>query len=232
MRRLIGTVVVLIAVLVGLDRLAVVVAQSRVAANIRTSQHLSSTPKVTIHGFPFLTQLFGGTYHDIEASLDDVRRGSLRLSRIDVHLRRAHVPFGDVIKGHVSSVPVDEVDGTVTVGYVDLAAADNSGLTLTYDGKGGVRVEGTVRVAGAGVSAAAAGQLSVGNGRIRVTVDNVTVGGQPAPAPLAAAVQRAFAFSVGVPSLPFNIEFRSVRATAHGIVITVVGHRITLRSLG
>jgi hypothetical protein len=231
MRRIVGTVVVLIAVLAGLDRVAVLYAQSRVAANIRVSQQLSGTPHVTIHGFPFLTQLFGGTYDDIEASMSDVHRGSLTLTRIDVHLHRAHVPFGDVMSNSVNSVPVERIDGTVTIGYADLADAGRTGLTLAYDGKGGVRVTGTVRAGGAGITAEATGRIATEGRRIAVTVDHVTVAGQPAPAAVAAAVRQTFSFSVALPSLPFDIELRSVQATARGIVVAAVGHGITLRAL-
>jgi hypothetical protein len=230
MRRLVGVVVVLLALLVGLDRVAVVYAQSRVAANIRVSQRLSQTPHVTIHGFPFLTQLFGGTYNDVEASLNAVHRGSLTLTRIDVHLHRAQVPFGDVISNNVKRVPVERIDGTVTIGYADLATAGQSGLTLRYDGKGGVRVAGTVRVGGASIGADATGRIVVEGRRITVTVDNVTVGGQPAPAAVALAVRQTFSFSVALPTLPFGIELRSVRATPGGIVVTAVGTGITLRA--
>jgi hypothetical protein len=231
MRRLVGTVVVLLAVLVGLDRVAVLYAQNRVATNIRVSQRLTGAPHVTIHGFPFLTQLFGGTYNDIEASLSDVRRGSLTLTRVDVNLHHADVPFGDVMGSRVNSVPVERIDGTVTIGYADLADAGQSGLTLTYDGKGGVRVTGTVRVGGAGISAEATGRIATDSNRIAVSVDNVMVAGQPAPAAVSAAVRQTFSFSVALPALPFDIELRSVRATARGIVVAAVGHRITLRAL-
>ena len=229
MRRFIATSVVLIAVLVGVDRLAVLCAQSRVATNVRISQQLSQDPDVTIHGFPFLTQLFGGTYDDIEASLHDVRRGSLRIASIDIHLRRAHVPFSDVVSDSVDRVLVERLEGTVTIGYTDLAA--RTALTLTYNRAGGVIVTGTVRVGGTAINAEADGRIAIEGRRITVGVENVRVGGEPAPAAVEAVARRSFAFSVNVPTLPFAIELHSVRATARGIEITATGKRVVLRAL-
>lgn len=42
--------------LVVVDRIAEAVAARRLAATVQTSQHLASRPRVTIRGFPFLTQ--------------------------------------------------------------------------------------------------------------------------------------------------------------------------------
>jgi hypothetical protein len=64
-----------------------------------------------------------------------------------------------------------------------------------------------------------------------VAVENVRVGGAPAPAAIEAAVRQSFAFSVDVPALPFGIELHSVRATAKGVQITATGRQVTLRAL-
>src|SRR5438270_2123442 len=148
MRRLLLLVVLLLAILFGIDRAALVYAQHRIAIDARGSEHLSSTPAVHIRGFPFVTQVFGGTYRNVEVAIDDLRRGSLALRRVDVHLRNADVPFADLVSGRVTSVPVETVDGTVLVGYGDMTSAARNGLTLSHAGDDTVRTVGTVTVGG------------------------------------------------------------------------------------
>ena len=198
---------------------------------MRDTEHLASTPSVKIHGFPFLPQLASGRYRDVEVDVHDFRRGSLTLRSIDVHLRHAYVPFTDVVGGSVSRVPVDEIDGTVVIGYADITSAARNGLTLSYAGHDTVRVIGSVTVGGAHLDAIGTGQVLYQGGQLRVVVDNVSVNGHSAPAAVAAVARPAFTFAVGLPTLPFRIELRTLRMTSSGVAITAVGHRITLRAL-
>ena len=55
------SLVLLVVLLVVADRLAARVAGQVVADRIKASQHLTTTPKVSVKGFPFLTQLWRAT---------------------------------------------------------------------------------------------------------------------------------------------------------------------------
>jgi hypothetical protein len=232
MRRLVGAVVIGVALLVGIDRVAVLWAQHEVAVTVRDSQRLSSTPKITIHGFPFLTQLVGGDYSDVEAALTDIERRPLTLSHIDVHLRHAHVPFSDVLGNNVDRVPVERIDGTARISYADLTRATGRSLTLRPEGRDSFRVSGGVNVAGRGVAASGIGSVSLDNRQIVVRVHDVTIDGKPAPDALVVAVERALSFTVTVPTLPFDIQLTSVRITSGAVEISVVARNVTLRTIG
>ena len=122
MRRLLIAVVALVAVLVVADRVAVIAAQRDVARRIEVDQHLSDAPSVTIGGFPFLTQLIGGTYDDVTVELRGLHVSGVRVSRLTAHLHGAHVSFHDVVTQHVSRVPIDRATAQVVLTYADLDA--------------------------------------------------------------------------------------------------------------
>jgi hypothetical protein len=228
-RRLIGLVVVLLALALGADRLGVLYAEHRVEAALQNAEGLPSDTDVTIHGFPFLTQVLRGKYDDIEVTVKPLQaRGSVKVTRIHVHLRGAHVSLSDTVNSDVRSVPVDRVDGSVLISYADLARAAGNAVTLSFAGAGAVRVTGGVSVAGTRVDASGVGRVRFANNRIIFTVDGVTVDGRPAPAAVTGAVRQSLGFSVRLPSVPFHIELGSVRATADGLVVSASARRITL----
>lgn len=68
LRILLIIAVVLGGIFVLVDRLAVNFAEGEVADRLKSTENLSTTPDVSINGFPFLTQIAGG-------SLDEVRIG-------------------------------------------------------------------------------------------------------------------------------------------------------------
>lgn len=161
MRRLIILVVVLSGLAVGADRLAVVAAQRVVAERVQADAHLAARPDVTIGGFPFLTQAFGGRYDEVTVVAHDVKAGDVVISEVRTRLRGVHVSLGDVLSQSVSSVPVDRADARLRVGYdalrVDVAqqlggaaqqavdaqlftGADVQGNTLVLHTRAGVEV--------------------------------------------------------------------------------------------
>src|SRR6266487_3442180 len=74
LRNTIIVVVALLVVLVGLDRLAVFYVQGRIASEIQ-NQGFPSKPDVTVHGFPFLTQVVSRHFQDVTISSKPVKEG-------------------------------------------------------------------------------------------------------------------------------------------------------------
>ena len=228
MRRIITTIVVLVALFVLVDRLTVLYAQHRVAVTVRHTEHLASTPDVKIHGFPFLTQLVRQRFGDVEVVVNGFTRGGrVTVDRIDVHLHDARVNLGDALGGGATRVPVKRVDGIVTIKYASLNRA-HDGLTFSYAGAGAVRVTGGVSIAGQRITASAtAGMVLISDG-LSVAVNTVTGAGTLATAAVDAAVRRAFGVSTALPTLPFHFTLKSVRATSAGVEISGSATNVTL----
>src|SRR6266511_3481877 len=101
---------VLLALALVADRVAVRVAQSAVATRMQSDLKLPDKPAVRVHGFPFLTQLFGGRYDDVEVTARGVTAQQFTDLTVYAKLRGLHVPFSEVVSGE--SV---RVAGTLTV---------------------------------------------------------------------------------------------------------------------
>ena len=211
MRRILIVVAAVVALLVVLDRLAVVAADRVVAARIQTQEHLQSRPSVSIGGFPFLTQAIGGKYDDVTLTVHDFRRSVVPVDTISVTLHGVHVPVRSVFSQHLSSVPVDSATARVLLSYANLNAyLQPKGVTASAAGDGRIRLTGSVTVAGQKLSAS-------GTATIDVTSDSLVL-------------RAANAISIAVPlaGLPFGIALQSAKATNQGITVTATAQGLVL----
>jgi LmeA-like phospholipid-binding len=202
MRRLVVSVVVLVALLIGLDRLAVHVAEDLVAKRIQTEQHLSSRPDVSIGGFPFLTQAIAGRYDDVTLTVHGLSAARLRVRTVTAHLSGVHLSLGDVIARRVGSVPVDHASASVLVAYADLDTflADRH-ITVARGAGGRARVTGAVTVAGHTVSVSAQAAVSVSDTAVVLTTD------------------QGLDVTIPLPGLPFGLRLVSASADATGLTV-------------
>lgn len=207
MRRLLVVLLVLVALFVGLDRLAAYGAERVVAQRLQSSEGLAAPPDVRIAGFPFLTQAFAGDYRSVSASVRDLRRDGLTVSRVTVHLDGVHVPLSSVLHQSVSRLPVDRADGQVLVTYADINAfLAGRGLTVAPALGGQVHITGS------------AGPLRVSvDVAPRVAGDSVVLAGG------------GVSVALQLPQLPFHVQLTGVQATSSGLLVAASAHDLVLR---
>jgi hypothetical protein len=207
-KRLLFTVVVVLALLTVADRIAVRVASSRVADEVQSSQHLAAAPTVSIHGFPFLTQAFNGRYDDIEVTSRGLVRGRIVASSVTASLRGVRLALGDALGGSLPAVPVDRARLTATLAWDALENASGEPVRLSAARGGGVHVVTTV----SGRTFGFTSDPAVERGEL-VLVPRDVAG-------------RTIRF--GVPALPFGLRLAGVRVLPAGLQISAVGSRVTL----
>ncbi|MBV9292250.1 MAG: DUF2993 domain-containing protein [Frankiales bacterium] len=210
MRRLVVTLLVLFAVLVVADRLAVSAAQRDVAQRLQVEQHLDHRPDVSIRGFPFLTQLVGGRYDEVDVTVRGLHAGPLAVSRVVAHLHGVHVSLGDVVRQHVSRVPIDRASAEVVLSFGDLNTfllsrqsariSAAGGKVHLSDDFGGLHVDLTLP--------------------IEVRGDAIVIRGS-GPLP-----------DLTIPSsgLPFHLRLDSVQVGRNGLVVTGSAAGLVLRT--
>lgn len=227
-RLLIVLFAVIVVLLVIADRVLAAVAGHVVASKIRDDESLSSTPDVTIHGVPFLTQAFGGDYSDVTVVAKDVRRDGVTISRLSADLYDVHLGLSAALHGNVSSVPVDRTVATVTEEYGDLDSyLSSKHLTVTYAGGDQVKVSGPVSLAGQSLQASGTGKVSLSSNRIEVTLQTATVAGVSS-----SAAAGLLAFSVPLTGLPFGISLTAVTVSSAGVSLQGHSGRIVLGHAG
>lgn len=219
MRTLLVVLLVLAGLLVLADRVAVGIAEDRIAGELADRGGLVGTPDVGIAGFPFLTQAVGGRYDDVRLSLDAGQLAEAPGTTADVSLRGVRVPLSGVLSGSVREVPVDRIDGTATLSYDLLAGELGGDATLAPEGDG-LRITRTVEVLGYTLPLTAAGTVSLDGDRLVIDVEQAAGAGVEVPRFLVSQVSDLLDLRYRV-SLPFGLRLTGVAPGADGVEVRV-----------
>ncbi|MBL7489866.1 LmeA family phospholipid-binding protein [Frankia sp. AgB1.9] len=246
-------VLVLLVLAIPVDRIAahVAVGQMRkqvdtaVAANLKPGQQPPIVRKVSIGGFPFLTQVLFGKFKDIGVSLEDIptTADGPKIASVDAHLRGVHVPFTDAISNKVGKVPVDNVAATVVLNYDDLNKFLDTDKTFhlhltPVDGGKQVKVTGKTTLdvpvigsllGGQSGTFSGTGAFNVQNNKLFINPTGLSfdVGGIGANVPI--PKQLGAAIPIPLPdNLPFSLTVVSAGSTATGLSVTATAKNVVL----
>ncbi|MER5972477.1 DUF2993 domain-containing protein [Streptomyces sp. NPDC002055] len=140
-------VVVAMAFLVVADRWAVLYAEQKTQEKLKDSLHLATEPDVTVHGFPFLTQVADKRLDKVDIAIPDVAADRVSLARVEASASDVQLQ-GDLptsIKGAV----IGRMQGSVLLSFDDLnRELGSSQVRFTEMGRSSVRAEGSLPVAG------------------------------------------------------------------------------------
>jgi hypothetical protein len=223
-------VVILGGLFVAADRIAVSVAQNKAAERAQITEGLSSKPKVSIEGFPFLTQAAFGKLDDVKIKAHDIAAGgggqTLRIESFDADLHG--VKFSNGYRRAVA----DTADGIAFVTFADLSKAAPPGVTVSAapsgaDGKARVKLTGTIP--GIGTKISVLSEVSVKGG------STIVLHAQSLPKELTALglednVRRQIDFERELTHLPAGIGLTSVSTTPDGISVAAAGKNVVLAS--
>jgi hypothetical protein len=220
------TIVVLVAILVGLDFGARAVAESVVASKIE-QQGLSSKPAVTIHGFPFLTQLASKNLRLVTITASNVTDGPVTITTLSAAASAIRLNSYEFSGGTIGSV-----SGTALISFASLgntletqlgslgSVLHGTGLQLTEAGPDEVRATLNLVV----TSASATWRVS------RLSGDALSVqlvGSSGVPESLLGSIQY---LKLQLPKLPLGLAINSVAVTPSGVVGDVSGHDVPFGS--
>jgi hypothetical protein len=199
-----------------LDRVALGLAEDKVATELASRGGLHGTPEVDITGFPVLTQAVGGRYEDVRISATADQLGQPEGTRADLALHGVHVPVSAVLSGSLSEVPVDRIDGTATLSYALLAAQLGEDAELSAEGNR-LRITRTVEVVGRQLRLTAVGEVTLDGSDLVVDVQEATGAGVEVPGFLLDRATDLLDLRYAVPALPFGLQLTSVRPGAAGV---------------
>ncbi|WP_329134856.1 DUF2993 domain-containing protein [Streptomyces sp. NBC_01476] len=219
-------VVILGGLFVVADRIAVHVAESKAAERAQSSEGLATRPKVSIEGFPFLTQVAGGKLHDVTITADDIATGDGQQAvRIDTFHADLH---GVKLSGDFTRAVADTADGSAFITYADLTKSAPKGITVGYGGtdKNG---RAMVKLTGSFMQS----QLSVLS---QVTVrgaDQIGLHAEGLPKAFTALgledqVRQQIDFTTQLTHLPSGISLTDVTTGPEGITVAAAGKDVVL----
>ncbi|GLH97444.1 LmeA family phospholipid-binding protein [Phytohabitans aurantiacus] len=239
-RRVLTVLIVLLIVLLGLvavaDRVGASMAERVIGDEIKqelVAQGLeTSSPEVSVGGFPFLTQVLAGEYESISIRLRDVE-GTLegegvRLPRLDVEARTVTAPL-DTLRTQQGEITAGTVQGTAIVAYASVIALINQpGLQLS-ERDGVLSVTAPLQVLGQEVTVKGNAELSVREGRVQVSFVNLSAEGAPqGTEELVNAYARDISLNLALPEMPFQLELQDVKAQSDGLAVTAAAQNVPL----
>jgi hypothetical protein len=214
------TVVVLLAILIGVDFAAKAYAEGQMASQVQ-QQGFPKKPDVTIEGFPFLTQVIGHDLQNVKLSSTDVKEGPITISSINATMTGVH------LNSSFNSGTIDHLTGIATITFAELSNAmsaqagglgDLAGAGLKLSGAGPNDVKATLDLVIA--SGSATWRVTTpGNNKLNIHL----VSSSGLPGDLLGAVSD---MSITLPSLPLGLKIQSLKVTPTGIVGTIGGRNI------
>ncbi|GGW14602.1 LmeA family phospholipid-binding protein [Streptomyces capoamus] len=240
LRILLIVVVILGALFVVVDRVAVHFAEGEAADKLKATENLAATPDVDIKGFPFLTQVAGGSLDDVEVKIKNYEAATGKPGKtIRVDDLKADMK-GVAFSGDYSSATAATATGTATVSYAELlktAKAEPTevapgvtarivGLSDGGNGKIKVAVEGTVASLGLKQTVSVLSSVSVVNNKVEVHADSLPKLGAVAVAEN--RIREITDFQQAIDQLPGGITLDKVQAAKDGVEITVKGSDVKL----
>ena len=229
MKALLVVLLLLVGLAVVADRVALGVAEDRVATQLVEKGGLQGSPEVEIAGFPFLTQAVGGRYDDVRISLTAEQLGQPEGTRADIALHGVEVPLSSVLSGSVAEVPVERIDGTATLSYALISDQIGPDTELTPEGDG-LRITRTVEILGQSLRLTAAGQVTLEGSDLVVDVDEATGAGVDVPGFLLERAADVLDIRYTVPPLPFGLQLTGVAPAGDGVEIRVEATDTVLRA--
>jgi hypothetical protein len=227
---LFSLLVLLILLVIG-DRVAVAIAESQIASQIKQADS-AINPSVNIKGFPFLTQVISRNLQEIDISAKDIPAGSsgVTISNVSAQAKGVHINSsfnGGKVDSIVGSafVSFSSVGGALsaqTGGLADLklsaAGPDTIHLTANLGGAATLDETGKVKIANNHVTIT--WQKSAGSSSSGIDIGSILSGlGDNGALPN---------LDFDIPKLPAGLQVKSFAVTQQGLSVTVAAQNTTL----
>lgn len=229
MRKLLIAVVVLIGLFVAADRVALVIAERQVSNKLAATYNLPQKPGVSIHGFPFLTEVASGTYQQVDVSLGSINSNNVPVQDLDAQFTTVHAPVRGMLGGGPSTITAEQATGTATVPYSAVNQHLPNGVTVS-DAGSNLKMSGSTSYLGQQVPFSAAASVAVTGDGVSISPRDVSVGSGQAHIP--ASVVGPLSVALPVSNLPMHLALNSVQPTPAGLQVAVSAQNVQVQSTG
>lgn len=227
-RRLLGTVLVLVVIAVVLvvgDQVARSTAEQRIATAVSQAVTVTGSQHVTVaERTPFLLQLVRGSVQTVDVRLDGAQLQGLTAT--DVHVSATDVAVAAPHRAaHVTA------DGVLPPATVQQVLAQRTGMDVTMSVDGSA-MKATGKVLGLDLSVDLAPRVD--GGRLLVDATAVTLGGRAIPTNSLPAALRQGLTGLQVPlnGLPKGMTLTSANVVPAGVHVTLAGDDVVAPSSG
>ena len=210
MATLLITILVLIGLLAVLDRALAAAIAVRIGERVAVANDLQVRPSVQVLGFPFLTQLASGDYHEVSVTLGSMTAGGVELAELDARFTGVHASLRKILWPGRSDITAERASATALVPFTVLSQRLPPGLTL---GQAGSQLRIISTVLGVPVP----GTLA-----LRVSADGITI------TPRLSGVPALVGFVIPLRALPLRLAVTAVSVTDQGLRVSAAGRNVRL----
>ncbi|GAA4914506.1 Protein of unknown function (DUF2993) [Stackebrandtia albiflava] len=219
------------------DRVAAGVAEDRISGLIadRAADHgvrSQRPPDVDIAGFPFLTQVLGGEYQQIDINLVDLSSGELTLPRLEIQATSVTAALSDVMNG---SGPIVAgrmtADGHISYESLTTVLEEATSATITPLGDGMLEIKANVDVFGQQIPVTGTASVTFDGTVLQVTGQGFTADGVELPQGgqgLLDTMAQNFTRQIAVPELPYGLTLEDLRLEQDAMVVSASAENVPI----
>ena len=221
------SVLAVLAVLIAGDRVANAVAQNVLATQLQSELSTPTKPDVSIGGFPFVTQVLGGSFSSVQVTADDatVKEGptSVAIAHLDATLT------GITATDRYQNIVADRGEATALVDWTGVSTL--AGHQLSYEADDRMRIDFSVPIGRLSIDGYITGrpQLDVDAQTITVADPQVNVASVDVPQAVVDAVSRTVLQPMPIQNLPYDISVTGLAVQPDGLVLSGTGQDIPVR---
>jgi hypothetical protein len=217
-------VLALAALAVGVDRVAAAVVQRQVASRLQTELGTPQPPKVTIEGFPFLTQVLDRRFRSVRVVGNGVgaTNDQPEVAQVDMRLRDV------VATSSYQKVSARQVTGSARLAYPQLEGL--AGFPVSFAGDGRIALDVPTTASGVEVTAKVTGvpMLDVEAQSLTLNDPTISVAGIEIPADTSQSLVDSLQRPVPLKGIPLGLRVERVTAQPEHLEVAVTGSEVQL----
>ncbi|WP_433332664.1 LmeA family phospholipid-binding protein [Spirillospora sp. CA-294931] len=228
-KALLVLLVLFVGAVIAADRIGVRIAQNEIGKQVATQYAMSETPKVKIHGFPFLTQALGGNYDKIDVTISQWTDQGITVQDVKVEMKSVKAPLSEVSSGNADNVTAGTATASAVIPY-ELIKQRAPREVKRIGPKGDdleVDLTGTI----SGLPMAGTATVSVKPSAKGIVITPISIGSSGGPQIPLALVKQRLGWIVPVRDLPVGSRISKIEPTAEGLRVSATADDVRLNDL-
>lgn len=236
--------VLLLGLVIIADRVGAGVAEDRIAQQAATELKkagatTASEPKVEIGGFPFLTQVLGGTYDKITITADKPQSEDIKLETMTIVASDVKAAASDLLNGR-GPVTANQITGTATMSWDTVRSLISlANLPVPFDPatlqvtvvNNNVELRLPLELAGYRTTLVANGTIAVAEGQVNLKLSDIKAEGVELPRQAQTvlnSIKNRLTATIRTPKMPYTLTIRNVETDANGVRVTATAADVQL----
>lgn len=221
------SVLAVLAVLIAGDRVANAVAQNTLASALQSELSTPAKPDVDIGGFPFVTQVLGGSFSSVQVTADDATvtdgETTVAISHLDATLT------GITATDRYQNIVASRGEATALIDWAGISSLVGQQVSYVADDR--MRIDFSVPIGRLSIEGYVTGrpQLNTADQTITVADPQVSVANVDVPQAVVDAVSRIVLQPYQLQNLPYDIQVTDLTVQPDGVSVSGSGQDIPLR---